>query len=302
MPAPGAERLTTRGFRPSSCRAVVCARGALVTRSPVGRSGAARTWTESLTRRHGSITLEWWTDPTRRVGHRTSWFWPRRAETARRSGGSTSGSGRWCTACCSHGCRTARWTTSCRTSSSRRSSGCPRCVRRARSVRGWRRSPATAPSIITAVRRSSRSRTTSPRPTKRPQAEARAVLSVIQLLPAAYRETLVLRLVEGMTGQEIADRTGLTPASVRVNLHRGMKRLREALRLKRGAPYERQVPVGSDRRARPGRRTAGTPAWRRSATVPARSTTRACRHPFHPPDRAGDGGGSSWRPPPAPRW
>jgi len=63
----------------------------------------------------------------------------------------------------------------------------------------------------------------------RPQAEARAVLAVIQSLPAAYRETLVLRLVEGMTGQEIADRTGLTPASVRVNLHRGMKRLRDAL-------------------------------------------------------------------------
>jgi RNA polymerase sigma-70 factor, ECF subfamily len=66
------------------------------------------------------------------------------------------------------------------------------------------------------------------------QAEARAVLKVIQSLPAAYRETLVLRLVEGMTGQEIADRTGLTPASVRVNLHRGMTRLREALESNRG--------------------------------------------------------------------
>jgi len=69
----------------------------------------------------------------------------------------------------------------------------------------------------------------------RPRAEARAVLAVIQSLPAAYRETLVLRLVEGMTGQEIADRTGLTPGSVRVNLHRGMKQLREALDSNRGA-------------------------------------------------------------------
>jgi RNA polymerase sigma-70 factor (ECF subfamily) len=69
----------------------------------------------------------------------------------------------------------------------------------------------------------------------RPQAEARAVLAVIQSLPVAYQETLMLRLVEGMTGQEIADRTGLTPASVRVNLHRGMKRLREALASNRGA-------------------------------------------------------------------
>ena len=48
-------------------------------------------------------------------------------------------------------------------------------------------------------------------------------------LPDAYRETLMLRLVEGLTGPEIAERTGLTPASVRVNLHRGMKLLRTAL-------------------------------------------------------------------------
>jgi len=59
--------------------------------------------------------------------------------------------------------------------------------------------------------------------------EALAVLGVIRTLPEAYRETLVLRLVEGMTGPEIAARTGLTAASVRVNLHRGMKQLRERL-------------------------------------------------------------------------
>ncbi len=60
-------------------------------------------------------------------------------------------------------------------------------------------------------------------------AEARAVLEMICSLPDAYRETLVLRLVEGMTGPEIAARTGLTAGSVRVNLHRGMKILREKL-------------------------------------------------------------------------
>jgi len=32
-----------------------------------------------------------------------------------------------------------------------------------------------------------------------------------------------------MSGNEIAERSGLTPASVRVNLHRGMKLLRERL-------------------------------------------------------------------------
>lgn len=60
-------------------------------------------------------------------------------------------------------------------------------------------------------------------------AEANAALAAIRALPDAYRETLVLRLVEGLTGPEIAARTGLTPASVRVNLHRGMKLLREKL-------------------------------------------------------------------------
>lgn len=62
-----------------------------------------------------------------------------------------------------------------------------------------------------------------------PPPEALAVLDTIRALPEAYRETLVLRLVEGLTGPEIAAQTGLTPESVRVNLHRGMKLLRERL-------------------------------------------------------------------------
>jgi RNA polymerase sigma-70 factor (ECF subfamily) len=40
---------------------------------------------------------------------------------------------------------------------------------------------------------------------------------------------MILRLVEGMTGPEIAEQTGLSAGSVRVNLHRGMKLLRERL-------------------------------------------------------------------------
>jgi RNA polymerase sigma-70 factor, ECF subfamily len=62
-----------------------------------------------------------------------------------------------------------------------------------------------------------------------PDGEAFVVLAVIQRLPASYRETLILRLVEGMTGPEIAARTGLAPDSVRVNLCRGMKLLRDLL-------------------------------------------------------------------------
>jgi len=61
------------------------------------------------------------------------------------------------------------------------------------------------------------------------EGQAAAILDVIRSLPDAYREPLVLRLVEGMTGPEIAARTGLTPGSVRVNLHRGMQQLRAKL-------------------------------------------------------------------------
>lgn len=63
--------------------------------------------------------------------------------------------------------------------------------------------------------------------------EAFEVLVIIQRLPESYRETLILRLVEGMTGPEIAARTGLTPDSVRVNLCRGMKLLRDQLEVRK---------------------------------------------------------------------
>ncbi len=60
-------------------------------------------------------------------------------------------------------------------------------------------------------------------------AEAHQVLATIQSLPEAYRETLLMRLCEGMSGPEIAAVTGLEPGSVRINLHRGMKLLRQRL-------------------------------------------------------------------------
>lgn len=60
-------------------------------------------------------------------------------------------------------------------------------------------------------------------------AESAAAVAAIQELPEAYRETLALRLVAGMSGPEIAAATGLTPDSVRVNLHRGFRLLRSRL-------------------------------------------------------------------------
>ena len=59
--------------------------------------------------------------------------------------------------------------------------------------------------------------------------EAERALAAVRSLPESYRVTLILRLVEGLSGPEIAERTGLTHGSVRVNLHRGMKLLRQKL-------------------------------------------------------------------------
>jgi RNA polymerase sigma-70 factor (ECF subfamily) len=71
-----------------------------------------------------------------------------------------------------------------------------------------------------------------------PDMSAAGVFDAIRRLPEAYREPLILRLVEGMTGPEIAARTGLTPGSVRVNLHRGMQQLRARLKLPPAAEKE----------------------------------------------------------------
>ena len=62
-----------------------------------------------------------------------------------------------------------------------------------------------------------------------PFAEAREVLEAVRALPDAFREPLLMRLVGGMSGPEIAERLDMTPGSVRVNLHRGMRKLRYAL-------------------------------------------------------------------------
>jgi RNA polymerase sigma-70 factor (ECF subfamily) len=60
-------------------------------------------------------------------------------------------------------------------------------------------------------------------------AEANEILDHIRALPECYREPLTLRLVLQLSGPEIAVRTGMTPGSVRVNLYRGLKLLRERL-------------------------------------------------------------------------
>ena len=117
----------------------------------------------------------------------------------------------------------------CRTSSSPRIPASASCATRPRSAAG---SPTIARNRATDHLRQSRDQVDLPDdlPGGDPiEAETFAVLEVVRKLPDAYRETLLMRLVEGMSGNEIAERSGLTPASVRVNLHRGMKMLREKL-------------------------------------------------------------------------
>lgn len=75
-----------------------------------------------------------------------------------------------------------------------------------------------------------------PEPSAPGPSAAERALAAIRTLPEAYRETLLMRLVEGLSGPMIAERTGLTEGSVRVNLSRGMALLRAKLAGKAGEP------------------------------------------------------------------
>ncbi|MCA9322276.1 MAG: sigma-70 family RNA polymerase sigma factor [Planctomycetes bacterium] len=59
--------------------------------------------------------------------------------------------------------------------------------------------------------------------------DAKDLIEDIRGLPRAYHRPLILKIFFELSGTEISQRTGLTPGSVRVNLCRGMKQLRERL-------------------------------------------------------------------------
>jgi RNA polymerase sigma-70 factor (ECF subfamily) len=65
------------------------------------------------------------------------------------------------------------------------------------------------------------------------RSDAEYVMSQVRQLPAKLREPLLLRLVEGMSGEEIARVTGLSHGTVRVYLHEGMRALRQRLEKRR---------------------------------------------------------------------
>lgn len=55
------------------------------------------------------------------------------------------------------------------------------------------------------------------------------VRSAIQRLPETYREVLMLRDIEELTTEEVAEMLGITPNAVKIRLHRGRQALRAIL-------------------------------------------------------------------------
>ncbi len=95
-------------------------------------------------------------------------------------------------------------------------------IARNRARRAWRRRPRGCAPLPDDVADPGTSRSRTP--------NGEGILAILRTLPETYRETLALRLVEGLNGPEIADVTGMTHGSVRVNLSRGMTMLRDKLR------------------------------------------------------------------------
>lgn len=77
------------------------------------------------------------------------------------------------------------------------------------------------------TRASSTRRASIPGPRPEPRPEVAAALAV---LPAAQRRILRLRLVEGLSAEEVAERLSTTPSAVRVAQHRALEALRAHLR------------------------------------------------------------------------
>jgi RNA polymerase sigma-70 factor (ECF subfamily) len=62
--------------------------------------------------------------------------------------------------------------------------------------------------------------------------EREQIRAAIETLPESEALVVTLRFLEGLTPGEIADRLGEKPGTVRVRLHRALKRLRETMEVK----------------------------------------------------------------------
>lgn len=81
--------------------------------------------------------------------------------------------------------------------------------------------------------------------------------SVIRTLPPQYRIVLVLRDMEGLTDEEVAEITGLRPGTVRVRLHRARLFVRKGLsaqnKRRRDAAVVGRSPRDAEAQSHPGR-------------------------------------------------
>lgn len=59
--------------------------------------------------------------------------------------------------------------------------------------------------------------------------DAGRALEALHQLPSPYRDTLVMRYVDGLSVSEIAEATGESQNAISVRIHRGLRRLREIL-------------------------------------------------------------------------
>jgi len=71
--------------------------------------------------------------------------------------------------------------------------------------------------------------------------EAKCLRAAIQKLPPQYRIVLVLRDMEGLTDEEVAEISGLRPGTVRVRLHRARLFVRKEVMKARKSPRDRSV-------------------------------------------------------------
>jgi RNA polymerase sigma-70 factor (ECF subfamily) len=77
------------------------------------------------------------------------------------------------------------------------------------------------------------------------------VRHVVDCLPASYRIVVLLRDVEGLSNDEVAEAVGESVSAVKSRLHRARMALREALTGHFGSPPERREERAVDRAASP---------------------------------------------------
>ncbi len=110
-------------------------------------------------------------------------------------------------------------------------------------ARGWKRAIRRRWSLLLSLGRESDRHGEHPAAGAQ-ELDADDVLAAIRRLPEEYREVLILRLVEQLTGPQIAAWSGRSHAAVRVCLSRGMRILKQELGLKDPAPSPRSEPEG----------------------------------------------------------